>query len=652
MIFTQHSAVIGTCRLRLRRQVLDCRDTRSEIDRLFAPTDISPGAISDSAVLCIRRMKDPLPRCFTVDRTFARVPEAWRLAAQQSIDRFRMHAARPALGAVPAAAEAVLFLDPAELLACLAKDWCGGELSRHWWWKDIFNGKDLNSCVVPAWKESVSYVPGALELLAASGIAAAFASRLTDEQSLEIIGEMTTMFALANIDFMASIKSSYQYTQPAIVDDGGETAPIIAATMRADTDTASRSAPWEQWAPESVAAKLTLPQRCVLGIGLMLRRAPQVLRSAHFAATVEKYLHRTYVSASSGVQIVEQPMEAPASTRLKDMRTVYGSAKSHGEEEHAMPIQDCDDGPGVKLLSPAALPAPGRADFAEVSSMSAMKRPLEPPLNVTDSDNRGAAPEPVGVKNIRSFPEEYIATEWGGVFYFVNVGLFLGLYGDFTAPADTGMGLSPWDFIALMGSAFSKDALRSDPVWQVLAHCAGRTAQEEPGSGFDPPDSWIMPFSWLSAFPSSDAWTWDAGYGRLRVVHPEGFIVADVPLGNEENAERRLKSILLEYGAAISRMARREDSPRSAVAADELAQWLSRIVPFVDARLRRALGLSAESDLEDCFVKRQARLRVTPAHVDVVFSLDQLPVEVRLAGLDRNPGWVPAAGRHITFTYE
>jgi len=38
--------------------------------------------------------------------------------------------------------------------------------------------------------------------------------------------------------------------------------------------------------------------------------------------------------------------------------------------------------------------------------------------------------------------------------------------------------------------------------------------------------------------------------------------------------------------------------------------------------------------------------------VDVIFALADLPIEVRLGGLDRNPGWVPAAGRVITFHYD
>ena len=36
---------------------------------------------------------------------------------------------------------------------------------------------------------------------------------------------------------------------------------------------------------------------------------------------------------------------------------------------------------------------------------------------------------------------------------------------------------------------------------------------------------------------------------------------------------------------------------------------------------------------------------------DLTLSLADLPIELRLAGLDRDPGWVPAAGRYIAFHF-
>jgi hypothetical protein len=38
--------------------------------------------------------------------------------------------------------------------------------------------------------------------------------------------------------------------------------------------------------------------------------------------------------------------------------------------------------------------------------------------------------------------------------------------------------------------------------------------------------------------------------------------------------------------------------------------------------------------------------------LEVGFSLETYPLEIRLAGLDRDPGWIPAAGRTVRFRFE
>ena len=46
--------------------------------------------------------------------------------------------------------------------------------------------------------------------------------------------------------------------------------------------------------------------------------------------------------------------------------------------------------------------------------------------------------------------EVSVDTAFGGVFYLVNLGLFLDLYGDFTQPMRPGLSLPIWDFVALL----------------------------------------------------------------------------------------------------------------------------------------------------------------------------------------------------------
>ena len=65
----------------------------------------------------------------------------WEEGVRAALDRLTPNAARPMHGPVPADAGVVLFADRAELLACLASDWCAGRLAEHWWWRDLLRGR-------------------------------------------------------------------------------------------------------------------------------------------------------------------------------------------------------------------------------------------------------------------------------------------------------------------------------------------------------------------------------------------------------------------------------------------------------------------------------------------------------------------------------
>jgi hypothetical protein len=47
-----------------------------------------------------------------------------------------------------------------------------------------------------------------------------------------------------------------------------------------------------------------------------------------------------------------------------------------------------------------------------------------------------------------------------------------------------------------------------------------------------------------------------------------------------------------------------------------------------------------------------AQLFITRTHIDILFSLEQIDLDLRRAGLDRDPGWVAALARVVTFHFE
>jgi hypothetical protein len=253
--------------------------------------------------------------------------------------------------------------------------------------------------------------------------------------------------------------------------------------------------------------------------------------------------------------------------------------------------------------------------------------------------------------------EAQIETRFGGLFHLVNLALFLELYGDFTAPAAPGIALPIWDFVALLGRRMVGAGVERDAIWPLLARLAGRTEEQPPGVNFRPPAAWRMDAGWLQKFPAPGAWRWtiarDADrQSRLQVIHPAKFLVLDVPLDREEAAEAQLARELEVYAHAFAAPPPRGVRPYKRRGRTPLARWVERVHLYARARLRLALGTGEARRAARLLCERHARVFVTATHVDIVMHLAELPFEVRVAGLDRDPGWIPAAGRSVAFHFE
>ena len=271
--------------------------------------------------------------------------------------------------------------------------------------------------------------------------------------------------------------------------------------------------------------------------------------------------------------------------------------------------------------------------------------------------------------------EREIETNFGGVFYLLNAALQLGLYGDFTTPMQPGLALPVWDFLALVGRELAGPEFAGDPLWQLLAELDGRSDDEAPGAQFDAPACWQVPADWLRDFPEPSVWHWSVDADRMHIEHPEGFMIVDLP-ATSETADAQLRSATEAYaslpfellpgpltsgpsklrGSGANSQLSTLNSQLSAASsqlARPLQRWLDWLCGYLRARLPRALGFPAGSTAAlTLLLQQSARVQTTATHVRVFFSLAQHPLEIRVAGLDRDPGWVPAAGRNFAFYYE
>lgn len=211
-----------------------------------------------------------------------------------------------------------------------------------------------------------------------------------------------------------------------------------------------------------------------------------------------------------------------------------------------------------------------------------------------------------------------IASEYAGLFFLLNIFLSLGLYGDFTDPARRLRGLSPFELLLMLGRHWCGAGFARDPIEPALRSLAGLGKSERVGRDFEAP-VWEAPPAWLAAWEPGPARVIHGRFGTSR-WHYDGFPIADH----------------WRVARAPSWLRRR---------------WVACLARYVAARLARALGMEDPEQAVARLIALPGEIHVDPEHVEISFALDAHPLAIRLAGLDRDPGWIPAAGRNVEFRF-
>jgi hypothetical protein len=637
-------------RAHVRSAERDSLALQQTLRRALATVNLRPAGLSVSSILCVRTLRDPLPGALALHGDALPSP-SWQAALATALGHMARHAARPALDQPPAGADAVLFSDRGEMLACLASDWLAGAVGLRWWWRHLLRQGTTSAAVLIAWRDAPEAIPAALARLSRQQQADSFVATLAPAAASALLDALLYHFALAPL--RDPLRLALQRT-------GLDGAPRAAAAGLAQV---LAVAPWAALVPEAQAAALSLPAAMLLGVALTLQRAPTVIRSATFARAVvrwEQLVGAAEPASSAVAPPAPPPVGSPTTSRSESLRS---PSMQTDTPQLVLPRS-------VALATPAGRPVPRRG--AVRPSNRSRRAPTATPATanagngtrlVLDARASVALPRPqpattaVGARRSEAVAAAHQAaptldhphvTQWGGLFYLLNVALSLDLYGDFSRSAVQGLALSPWDFLALIGEQLVGHHLRADPVWRVLDELAGRSEGEPPGAGFHPPAAWRLPPSWLSPFAPDRTWGWVVAGQRLRVQHPAGFWVVDVPLHGDPRAQVDRET--RRYAAARLRLRRLRPAPEEQL--PPLDRWLGWMAAYTQARLRRALPAVTVRRVGRYVCGHRAEVVATATHVTVHLSLQQLPIEIRLAGLDRDPGWVAAAGRTVTFVFE
>lgn len=658
---------------------VDATTAQLRLPALLSSALSRPTALPPAAIVVIRRLRDPLPRSLRIDQRHIRPPPAWQRALNDKLDGLVANAARPALGSVPANAQAVVFLDRSELLASLARDWCEGRVAARWWWQSLLRAGTVSQITKELWQSAPEYVPAALEHLAKAGAAAKFIETFSNAEARALMISIARSFSLSGLlSALNTISTGDTLSAPAN-QEASFASPSLSTEASSDVGSSAEAgcAPWELYAGERERSGTGPERQSLLGIALMLQRAPGTVRSASFTRAFvawRREIASARMMSSPDLAVdykdaTDRPPLQAGVTDLADNSSVTSNLreKSPAESLFELPPRVFRRSDAHQTDRTITLTSPPQLTAAQRQAPAALQQTV--PRTLRAKQRPASAAENLQIPleaptAVNQFPsdETQITTEFGGFFYLINLGLFLGLYRDFTTPEEPGIELNIWDFIALVGSELAGERIQDDPLWTLLTRLSGRAEGEKPGRGFEPEVEWRLPVEWLKPF-SKESVAWSAGDGRLRAFHSAGFLMLDVPLTANDPRQQfqgemkvhdslELSMSVYELGEGPGFQEQSQIRKGVCETSSTVRVWLDRMMPYVRARLQRALGLEKTVDAGPLLCEQKARVSVTSTHVDLFIALDQFLIEIRLAGLDRDPGWVPAAGRFIAFHFE
>jgi hypothetical protein len=564
-------------------------------------------------------------------------------------------AARAAAGPVPAHANAVVFADEAELLTCLTVDLMQGFAESRWYWRRVHpvRAGGRGTALAAAWLRYVRWLPAAIAQLTELEADGAVAL-LSSAQISRVADAMLDTYGVPR---QRSRQLSPSPRQPVTASgsaagrsarDPLETEPPLAAALVPDGATVLRLARSLHHSPSAVrrlgyldwlTQESAAPQRPWMSSPTDAGPPAKSAASAASPATSRGLPARL----GSGGRALRSAPVAPRTASDRAMRNgVYGRGANQQRPASELETAAADSAPVTCAdgwLRGATAPASALETAAADST----------PVTCADGWLRGATapasePRPMPLTPDRyapltsELPDAGVRTGLASLMFLVN--LVVWLYPEYDAPL-----LGGWAQVELLGRYLlrsSLDELANDPIWDLLAELDGRRGgNPATAAELAPVTALRLPRSWVRRWVPPDSRFLAQQIGpHLVIRHSDGgFVVADVPCTAGQAAEVcRFEAELLDSDEIVldSEVAgtTRTPSRRFDDCAGAFAAWLLR---------SRGVDVAA--------LAAPGQVRCTATHVDVDLSLEGIDLPVRIAGLDRDPGWVPALGRIVLFHY-
>lgn len=299
-----------------------------------------------------------------------------------------------------------------------------------------------------------------------------------------------------------------------------------------------------------------------------------------------------------------------------------------------------------------------------------------------------------------------------GVFYLLNLYCHLDLVTAIEEACDLRGRLGPWEMLealartllAAQGEEGGNAMHVDDALWQILSSLDDRPTGALAGHAVERVSRFRLPPVWHADMGAGE-YRWAAENGRLRlwcdVSRHAAEPVDDRPHESPGSQQRPLEPSKPGAPASTARYLLvdipRDAGPAHEQAARECAVYaaanasqfpglllsgsfeeapggerpngativgvhgpeggmtavLAMLLPYVLARLAPALGRTVEDrSWITMLLAVPGRVHASATHVDVMIGMNDIAMPVRMAGLDRDPGWLPEFGRVVQFHFD
>jgi hypothetical protein len=597
-------------KLRIRTATTSQAAARNAVARQLETAELTPPALAPAAILLIRSMRDPLPGRLATDRNSIPADECWQREIQSRIVSIARSASVPIRGRVHGDADAVIFADEAELLACIARDLACRNGPVPWWCRAITR-QIPQSSLFTLLCAHIELVPAMFRMLTRWNSLDEVVLALDAEQTRQLRRELVRNLALRHVErALAPIDADLADT-PALGLSSGAIESTNADRVDASTDhreivwkPPADLNPFRAWfTPTNVHG--TVEQQILLGIALGVDRALAEISGALFAQRVAEWVRWS----TSNVRV-------RTSARIDVMN--HGAFRTEKDDRSSTMGDALDSARDGRNPTPVESPStePEHSASQDFQFQSGVELPADPGRQIEAASTEQLDDRQIDGADCR-YVEDGIETRIGGIFYLINLMEHLQLPECFEAEwrlASAVGAVGTMETIARGLVSEASIAASGDAVWTLLAELDRRTPNTPPRCAGLIPNRLQLPQKWLAEFTRDDA------------IDPSC-------------------SLSLMDGIAIEAL-RKLDWPEPLVA------WLVGVLAFLRWRLDRALGAACGDGSLRGLLALPARVYVTDTHIDLVASIEDVRLPVRMAGLDRSPGWVASMQRVVLFHFE